>query len=69
MTEETNYILKVEKFQYQWEKHQDRDKTQISNIRLSQQNINYTAKGLDNQTQYGFDGNMPTGLQILTSRG
>ena len=64
-----DYIPKVDKIQCQWEKQQDGDKTQISNIRLSQQNINYTAKGLDNQTQYGFDGNMPTGLQILTSRG
>ena len=64
-----DYIPKVYKIQCQWEKQQDGDKTQVSNIRLSQQNINYTAKGLDNQTQYGFDGNMPTGLQILTSRG
>ena len=64
-----DYIPKVDKIQCQWEKQQDGDKTQISNIRLSQQNINYTAKGSDNQTQYVFDGNMPTGLQILTSRG
>ena len=64
-----DYISKVDKIQCQREKQQDGDKTKISNIRLSQQNINYTGKGSDNQTQYGFDGNMPTGLQILTSRG
>ena len=40
-----DYISKVDKIQCQWEKQQDGDKTQISNIRLSQQNINYTAKG------------------------